>query len=777
MTGPFRDVRVIEVSHGQAARMAGMLLADLGADVVRIAAPPQANAETLAWDRGKSLIHAGQRELAELAANADVVLSDQPWDEGPGLTANADPANTANPAANAGLVRVWMPPHTPSGPYAALPDDPVLRSALGGFAACHPSFSDRPVASVVPVFCAVHGALGAAAAAAGLLRARTTGAACDTVVVSGLHAMAACLNTMAITGLDVGEVYSTGTRIPGAPNFRTYQAADGRWLQLAALSPELFFRALDVLDRVDVMLLPGIDGEFTNLLVPRTGAQAGDELEKTFAARPRDEWLAALRAAGIPAAPIATRDEWLAGTYHDGLVTVRDSAAGAVTMPGVPIRLSRTPGKVRPPIPNDSAQLPPSPKPISHAPAARPLAGLRVVDLSTFLAAPFVSSLLADFGADVIKIERPSGDPYRVFTASYAAANQAKSIGTLDLRDPAGRDALLSIAAGADVLVDNMLAAGMERLGLGDAELAAANPALVRCSVSAFGRSGAHADLPGFDPVLQSLSGLAAAQGGDGPPVTTSAPVHDIATGVLGAFGVLAALVERAGSGTQPRAGSGTQPGAGSGTQPGAGTQHVTASLAASVGFLQLAEMTRFAGRPPAATGAPDYPGPEPTRRLYQAADGWIAIAATTGEQAAALLAVTGTADPSGLGSRPRLGPDGLAGALAGAFATRPVSYWLALLAEYDVPACPVIERAMALRDPRLDADFTHVVRDPRIGRLRLARGYADWAAAGPAGDPLAADSPAGESGAAESGAADWRQGANDLLATHGTLYEPYRLA
>jgi crotonobetainyl-CoA:carnitine CoA-transferase CaiB-like acyl-CoA transferase len=740
MAGPFRDVRVIEVSQGQAARMAGMLLADLGADVLRAdggagGSSPRGSTgeraaaitpEDLAWDRGKSFIDADQ--VAELAATADVVLSDQPWDKGSGL------------CAKAGLVRVWMPPHTPSGPYAALPDDPVLRSALGGFATYHPSLRDRPVASVVPVYRAVHGALGAAAAAAGLLRARTRGAAGDTVVVSGLHAMAACLATMAITGLDAGEVYSTGTRIPGAPNFRTYRAADGRWLQLAALSPELFVRALDVLDRVDVMLLPGIDGEFTNLLVPRTGAQAGDELEKTFAARPRDEWLARLRAAGIPAAPIATRDEWLAGTYHDGLITLDHPAVGAVTMPGVPIRLSRTPGEVRP---FHTKRLRPTPapqKPISpisplSQPAAAPLAGLRVADLSTFLAAPFVSSLLADFGAEVVKVERPSGDPYRVFTASYAVANQAKSIGTLDLRDPAGREALLSIVAGADVLVDNMLASGMERLGLGDAELAAASPALVRCSVSAFGSSGAHGDLPGFDPVLQSLSGLAAAQGGDGPPVTTSAPVHDIATGVLGALGVLAALYERAGS------------------QAG---QHVTASLAASAGFLQLAEMTRFSGRPPAATGEPDYPGPEPVRRMYRAADGWIAIAATTVEQASALLTVTGSADPSGLA-----GPDGLAAVLAEAFASRPASYWLDILGEYGVPACPVIERAKALWDPRLDADFTHVIRDPRIGRLRLARGYADWAA-GPAGDPPATA---------------WRQRATALLAARGTRYEPYRLA
>ena len=770
MTGPFRDIRVLEISRGQAARMAGMLLADLGADVLRvlphgevtacIALPAQeVSPETpadLAWDRNKRLVTSDQ--LAAAPEAADVVLSDAPWEEGAGLAVAS--ARGAGP----GLIRVWMPPHAPTGRFVDLPDDPVLRSALGGFAAHHPSLHGHPVASVVPTFTAVHAAMGAATVAAALVRARQHPTATgDTVVVSGLHAMAACLCSMAITGLDVSEVYSSGTRIPGAPNFRAYQTADGRWLYLAALSPDFFIRALTVLDRLDVMLLPGVDGEFLNILVPGTAAGVNAELEKTFATRPCAEWLADLTEAGIPVAPVATRDEWLAGPYHDGLVTLDHPDLGPVTMPGLPLRLSRTPGAVHHLLTERSVPPPAPPPPLETAaeapsPRGRPLAGLRVVDLSTFLAAPFVSSLLADFGAEVVKAERPGGDPYHVFTASYAAVNQRKTIGALDLRDPAARAALLAVIKDADVLVDNMSAAAMERLGLGDADLAAINPGLIRCSVSAFGRSGAHADLPGFDPVLQSLSGLAAAQGGadengENLPVTTSSPVHDVATGVLGALGVLAALFEKAGLEQAGR--NEAAPGRGDGG-PG---QHVTVSLAASAGFLQMAEMTTFQGRLPVATGGPDYPGPTPTRRLYRAADGWLAVAAITGEQAAGLISFTGTADPSGL-----TGPDGLAGALAEVFATRPVDHWLELLAEYAIPACPVIEREKALWDPRLgDVGLMHIVRDPAIGRLRITRAYADWAATHE--DPADDGQPP---------ASAWRQRATATLEAAGALSAPF---
>ena len=182
--------------------------------------------------------------------------------------------------------------------------------------------------------------------------------------------------------------------------------------------------------------------------------------------------------------------------------------------------------------------------------------------------------------------------------------------------------------------------------------------------------------------------------------------------------------------------------------------------------------MTAFEGRPHTATGSLDYPGPSPTRRLYRAADGWLAVAARTGEEAAALLSITGTADPAGL-----TGLDGLVGALADAFAGRTVEDWLDVLAEYEVPACPVVERERALWDPRLaapgDAGLTHIVRDPHIGRLRVVRTYADWAAAADA-PVLDSPAPAGQQAAGGPPADSWRQHVAATLEAAGTLAEPF---
>jgi crotonobetainyl-CoA:carnitine CoA-transferase CaiB-like acyl-CoA transferase len=238
--------------------------------------------------------------------------------------------------------------------------------------------------------------------------------------------------------------------------------------------------------------------------------------------------------------------------------------------------------------------------------------------------------------------------------------------------------------------------------------------------VSAFGRSGPFADLPGFDPVLQALSGLSTAQGGNGDPVATTAPVHDVATGALAALGVLAALVVR------------------TGTRRG---QHVTVSLAATSTFLQAPELTSYDGRPPAAVGGPDFAGPSDARRYHRAADGWVAIAAADTAQERAVTAL--------------LGPDP-ATTLAG----HPVEHWLAELARLGVPACPVVAREGALHAPHLVADdFSHVVRDPALGRLRLVRGYVravrPEAGAGPAVRP------------------GWDR-AVALLATAGTVHEPF---
>lgn len=728
-TGPFGGVRVFELTRGVAGRTAGMLLADLGADVIRAAddRPDQArDPGGLCWDRGKVLTPLSESplpELRRLADAADVVLTDLL----PAQLAGhwLDPASL--PSGNLRLVHAWLPPYAPRGRWSDLPDDPLLLAAVGGFADHFPASADRPVAPVVPMVNYVHGALGAAAIAAALVGRGEDGPG-RRVTISGLHAIAASQGSLMLAAEGGTEILSVGKRVYGAPNFRVYRAGDGNWIYLAALSPGLFFRALEVLDRMDVLVREDVAGEFTNLLRPEVADAVGADLAATFATRSRADWLQLLAAADIPAAPVATREEWLAGELVSSIgarLEADHPDLGRVVVPGVPVTLSATPGTVRHLPSGDhiaaAESLWPGPDLLGRdsrgqdsrggtrpAAAARdlPLAGIRVVDISTFLAAPFAAALLADFGADVVKVEPPDGDPYRVFSASYTAANQRKRAIVLDLRKPDERGALLRLAARADVLVDNLLPASLSRLGLGDGVLSAGCPRLVRCSVSAFGRTGPWAERPGFDPVIQALSGMMLAQGGAGDPVASVAPMHDIATGALAALGVLAALYAR--------------------TRTGQG-QLVTASLAATSMYLQSAEFTTFDGRPPAAIGGADFPGPSAVRHYYQASDGWLAIAAVTPGQVSRLLEVADQPEWEDLDDA------ALTDRLSAIVAQRPAEEWLIELAARAVPASHVLARAGELADPFLvENDFSHVVDDPVAGRLRVVRGYADWAGAGP---------------------------------------------
>jgi crotonobetainyl-CoA:carnitine CoA-transferase CaiB-like acyl-CoA transferase len=733
-TAPFAGVRVLELTRGIAGRTAGMLLADLGADVVR-ASDDRPDAERdpggLCWDRGKvlaPLTGASAGELRRLAAAADVLLTDLRPAEIAGHWAGPESSLAASPR----LVHAWLPPYAPRGRWGDLPDDPLLLAAVGGFADHFPAVADVPVAPVVPAVSYIQGAVGAAAIAAALVGRGADGPG-RAVTVSGLHAIAASQASMMMTTEDGAAILSAGKRTPGAPNYRSYRGSDGQWLYLAALTPDFFFRALEVLDRMDILVREDVAGEFMNLLRPEVGAAVGAELAQTFAARPRAVWLGLLAAAGIPAAPVATREEWLAGEQVTAVGARFESdhpGLGHVVMPGVCVTLSDTPGRVRH-LPSAEhvaaasslwpgavgtgggstpADLPPADLPPADLPPADlPLAGMRVLDMSTFMAAPFAGTLLADFGADVVKIEPTGGDPYRVYSASYTAVNQRKRAAALDLRKPDERDALLRLAAGADVLIDNLRADSLGRLGLGDEVLAAAFPRLVRCSVSAYGRTGPFADLPGFDPVMQARSGMMLAQGGAGDPVASVAPVHDVGTAALATLGILAALFVR--------------------TRTGRG-QHVTASLAASSVFLQSGELTTFAGRPAAPVGGVDFPGPSAVRRYYQASDGWLAVAATSAAQVAELLSAVGHPEWGALDDAT------LADRLTGVLIERPVDDWVAELAARQVPACRVLPRAGELADPFLvENEFSHVVADPVAGKLRVVRAFSDWPGTRPASE------------------------------------------
>ncbi|MGH3242017.1 MAG: CaiB/BaiF CoA transferase family protein, partial [Spirillospora sp.] len=185
----------------------------------------------------------------------------------------------------------------------------------------------------------------------------------------------------------------------------------------------------------------------------------------------------------------------------------------------------------------------------------RPLDGVTVVDFSRVLAGPLATQILADLGAEVIKIERPGGgDESRAFepklpageSAYFFAFNRGKRSVTLNLRTPRGQEIARDLAARADVLVENFMPGTMDKHGLGYEALAALNPGLIYVSSTGFGQSGPYADRKGYDTVFQALSGIMALTGHpDTPPAKVGIPVSDMTSGLWIVISVLTGLMER----------------------------------------------------------------------------------------------------------------------------------------------------------------------------------------------------------------------------------------
>jgi crotonobetainyl-CoA:carnitine CoA-transferase CaiB-like acyl-CoA transferase len=184
-----------------------------------------------------------------------------------------------------------------------------------------------------------------------------------------------------------------------------------------------------------------------------------------------------------------------------------------------------------------------------------PLAGMRVLELAQIMAGPTTGMMLADLGADVIKIEKlPGGDDSRGYreprvngvSAPFLMMNRNKRGMAVNLKDPRGREILLRMVRDADVLTENFRHGTMDKLGLSYDTLSQANPGLIYCQISGFGRTGPLADQGGFDLIAQGYAGLMSLTGEPGrPPVKTGNPVADIAAGILGAVGVIAAYAHK----------------------------------------------------------------------------------------------------------------------------------------------------------------------------------------------------------------------------------------
>jgi crotonobetainyl-CoA:carnitine CoA-transferase CaiB-like acyl-CoA transferase len=253
--------------------------------------------------------------------------------------------------------------------------------------------------------------------------------------------------------------------------------------------------------------------------------------------------------------------------------------------------------------------------------AGAPYEGLRVLELARVLAGPWIGQTLADLGAEVIKVESPTGDETRRWgppfltnadgTAADAAyfhsCNRGKQSLVLDFRKAEDREQVVQLAREADVLIENFKVGGLEKYGLDYVSLARINPALVYCSISGFGQQGRYADRPGYDFVAQAMSGLMDVTGEPGrPPQKVGVAVADIITGLYGLIGIQAALAER--------------------ERSGRGQQVDVALLDSTIGILANQAMNCLAGH-----GAPTRMGnAHPNIAPYQefrTADGFIVIA------------------------------------------------------------------------------------------------------------------------------------------------------
>ena len=355
--------------------------------------------------------------------------------------------------------------------------------------------------------------------------------------------------------------------------------------------------------------------------------------------------------------------------------------------------------------------------PTTPSPTVGALAGLRVLDLSTFLAAPQVSAILADFGADVIKIEPPKGEALRTIGAQrnggslmWALASRNKRAITCNLDTEEGRALLHRLVARCDVLVENFPEEMLERWGCRWEDLHARNPDLVMVSVSCYGQTGPLADRPGAGTLAEAFGGLTHMTGeADGPPMLPSVPLGDTLVALSGVIGALVAAWHA--------------------RVNGGGGQHVDVSMYEPV--LTILQSTIVAWDPASGDEPPRRFGSRiPTgvpRNLYRCADGrWIVVSGTTDRQVERMLGLIGhdtAADRAKFArSADRLrNADELDGLVASWVARTPAAEAIAGIEACRVPVAPVHDVPGILADPHIASRGSlTTVHDDVLGDVTL---------------------------------------------------------
>jgi crotonobetainyl-CoA:carnitine CoA-transferase CaiB-like acyl-CoA transferase len=664
MTGVLDGVRVIEVHGGTAGAIAGMLLADHGAEVVKVEPPEgdpgRGSAGHVVWDRGKrsvvlDLTTAGDRgRFEQVCATADVVLDAftpvEAADAGfePGALRRRQPA----------LITCSISAYGTAGPGRDRPPLDALVQARSGLMYEQPGLRPGPIflhAPLPSMGAALLASIGVSAAL--FARARTgRGQHVETSLLQGSLVWTTQIWKRAErTTPELNDMWSQ-IDLPPTPCF---EAADGQW----------FHPMLNGLLRV----VPLVGGDPSELDLAAIMSGDRGRRERFFAAareifrqRSRDEWLDLFAQIDVacqliqPVASVFAHPQALAtgavttvdlpgiGPVHQ-LGQTYTLSAHADDPPAPPPALGADTddvvGAARPP--SDSTAVP------AGAALRHALDGVRVLDLGTVVAGPFGGMLFADLGADVVKVE-PIGGGFGGVTgdATWLSGARGKRCIAVDLKSDDGQAVLRRLVEGADVVHYNLRHGVAERLGFGYEQVRAINPRVVFSHLSGYGSSGPLANRPGSDQMAQALCGIEWSQGATdagGHPSWLRFGLTDAISGMLCVVGVLQALWER--------------------ERTGAGQKVETDILRAGM-LLASDGIAGPAGTPQRAELDRDQLGRGPYERLYETAEGWLCVVAPTDYEQDALCRAVGVDEAS----------------LAAAFRTRAAAEWFDLLDAAGVP-------------------------------------------------------------------------------------------
>lgn len=642
MTTALQGLRIVEIGSGPAAAFAGMVLAENGAEVVKIEKPGGSRDRDrpgqVVWHRGKRSVVLdldtadGRGALDVVLAAADaVVIALSPATRGR-LHLDGDELASRFPS----LVVATIDGFGEGGPLSHLPGtDGMLAAATGRMASTN---GGRPGPIFTPVPIASFGAamLTAQAVLSSLFEVARSG--------HGQHVSTSLLH--ALSTYDMTSGFGNRTSKPPAPGqvfgvmrvpFMTAPTSDGRFIQMCSRQKRHFenwIRTIGLEHLLSEPDLPHIPDLFPS---EERLDEVAELVRDRMRTRSAEEWMDIFAKVDMGADPFLRAHEYLEHpqcTSNDRSKTVVDPVVGPTRQIGPLAQLSGTPAAIGAPAPALGADgdavlaaaraAAPRPAPAGRAPARLPLDGITIVECGYFFATPFAATLLAEMGARVLKVEPNAGDPgRRNWTTPYVKAMVGKESICLDLKTDDGRRVMHELVDRADVFLHNFRPGTPERLGIGWAELHERNPRLVYVYGSCFGTNGPWSKKAGFHSSPNAISGAGFIEAGDGnPPINRT--YADPASALATATAILVGLHGR------ERTGVG---------------QYVETVMLTSMAYAVSEWGVSYAGKvdrlvDPGQHGFGDH------ERLYEAADGWVYVECPPASRAAfdALLGADTTA-------------------------------------------------------------------------------------------------------------------------------------